>query len=223
MKCRALSLSSLSCLLLVAGCKHGDGHAHGPSHPQGQHRFDDADAWAARFEDPRREAWQRPDEVIAALALPADAKVADIGAATGYFPVRFAKALPKGRVYGVDVESSMVDYLNRRAKKEELDHLTAHLADFDDAKIPEPVDLIVLVNTYHHIEARPAYFAKLAASLRPGGRLAIIDFTRASKLGPPAEHKVPPEQVKAELAQAGWTFAAAHDFLPEQFFYLFTR
>jgi cyclopropane fatty-acyl-phospholipid synthase-like methyltransferase len=186
-------------------------------------RFDDADAWAARFEDPKRDQWQKPDEVIAALALPPSAKLADIGSATGYFPVRFARALPEGHVYGVDVESSMVDYLNKRADREGLTNLTSHLAEFADAKIPEPVDLILMVNTYHHIEARPAYFAKLAASLKPGGRLVIIDFTRVSKMGPEAAEKIPADQVQTELKDAGYTLINAPNFLPEQFFLVFTR
>lgn len=210
---RILFLASL----LFLSCKHDqhDSEGHLP------HRFDDADAWAARFEDPTRDKWQKPDEVIAALSLPPTAKLADIGSATGYFPVRFAKALPQGRVYGVDVESSMVDYLNKRADREQLTNLSSHLAEFADAKIPEPVDLVLMVNTYHHIEARPVYFAKLKASLKPGGRLAIIDFTRASKMGPEASEKIPADEVEAELKQAGYTLAATHTFLPEQFFLVF--
>lgn len=211
---------SLLLPLALSACKT-DGHSM--SHHTGNHRFDDADAWAARFEDPARDAWQKPDEVIASFALPPDAKVADIGSATGYFPVRFAKVVPQGRVYGMDVEQTMVDYLNKRAATEGLGNLSSVLAGFDDAKIPEPVDLVIMVNTYHHIEQRPAYFAKLAGSLKPGGRLAIIDFTMASKMGPPAEAKVPPEQVTAELTQAGYKLAQSPGLLPEQFFLVFTR
>lgn len=192
-------------------------------HHTGHHRFDDAEAWAARFESPERDAWQRPDDVIAALQLPPDAKVADIGAATGYFPVRVAKQVPQGHVYGVDLESSMVEFLTRRAKKEGRTNLTAVQATVDDAKLPEPVDVVMMVNTYHHIEARPAYFAKLAASLKPGGRLVIVDFTKASAMGPPTSEKVAPEQVAKELGEAGYTQAASHDFLKEQFFLVFTR
>jgi cyclopropane fatty-acyl-phospholipid synthase-like methyltransferase len=191
-------------------------------HAADAHHRDDADAWAARFEDPSRAAWQKPDEVIATLALPKDAKVADIGSATGYFPVRFAKVLTEGRVYGMDVEQTMVDFLNKRAATEGLGNLTSALAGFDDAKIPEAVDLIIMVNTYHHIEHRQAYFTKLAASLKPGGRLAIIDFTMTSKMGPPAEAKVPPEQVTAELKEAGYKLAQSQ-LLPEQFFLTFAR
>ncbi len=202
--------------LCLFACKTPDQH-----NGHVAHRFDDADAWAARFEDPRREAWQKPAEVIAALSLQPDAKLADIGSATGYFPVRIAKSLPKSRVYGVDVESSMVDYLNKRAEQEQLTNLSSHLAEFADAKIPEPVDLILMVNTYHHIESRPAYFAKLKSSLRPGGRIAIIDFTRESKMGPESMEKIPPEQVEAELKEAGFKLLETHPILPEQFFLVF--
>lgn len=202
----------LGSLLALAGCKTVE-HVH--------HGFDDADAWAQKFEDPSRDAWQKPDEVIASLGLKPDAKVADIGSATGYFPVRFAKVVPQGHVYGADVESTMVDFLNRRAEKEQLANLTSHLAAYADPKLPEAVDLVIVVNTYHHIEERTAYFTRLKASLRPGGRLAIIDFTQQSKMGPPVEAKVPPDQVQKELEAAGYALQAAQSFLPEQFFLVF--
>lgn len=189
-----------------------------------QHRsFDDANAWAASFEDPSRDAWQKPDEVIAALNLPKNARVADIGSATGYFSTRIAKVVSDGKVYGLDVESSMVEYLNARAEKEELTNLTSQLAAFDDPKIPEPVDLIIIVNTYHHLEARKVYFAKLADKLKPDGRIVIVDFKRESKMGPPMEMKVGTDGVTAELGAAGYKLAAKHDFLPEQFFLVFRR
>jgi cyclopropane fatty-acyl-phospholipid synthase-like methyltransferase len=202
--------SLLLTLLTLTACKTTDTHLH--------HAFDDADAWAKRFEDPSRDAWQRPDDVIAALALAKDAKVCDIGSATGYFPVRLAKVVTEGHVYGADVENSMVEYLNRRAATEGLGNLTSHHAEFSDPKIPEPVDLVMMVNTYHHIEERTAYFTNVARSIAPGGRLVIIDFTRTSTMGPPAEAKVPREDVEKELAAAGYTLIKAHDFLPEQFF-----
>lgn len=187
------------------------------------HAFDDANAWAASFDDPSRDAWQKPDEVIAALALPKNARIADIGSATGYFSVRLARAVPEGKVWGLDVESSMVDYLNSRAEKEELRNLTSQLAAFDDPKIPEPVDVIIVVNTYHHLEARKVYFAKLADKLKPDGRIVIIDFTRQSKMGPPTDMKVSADGVTFELTSAGYKLAAKHEFLPEQFFLVYRR
>ncbi|MFT3713875.1 MAG: class I SAM-dependent methyltransferase [Archangium sp.] len=203
----------LAALLTLVGCKTVENAHHG---------FDDADAWAQKFEDPSRDDWQKPEAVIATFGLPPDAKVADIGSATGYFPVRFAKVVTKGQVYGADVESSMVDYLNRRAEREGLSNLTSILAEYADPKIPEPVDLVIVVNTYHHIEERTAYFGRVKSLLRPGGRLAIIDYSTKSKMGPPIEAKVSADQVQRELEAAGFKLSASHDFLPEQYFLVFT-
>ncbi len=125
------------------------------------HSFDNADEWAKRFEDPARDAWQKPDEVVAALALAPDAKVADVGSGTGYFAVRLARAVPRGHVYGADIEPDMARYLAERARREGLSNLTPVLAAADDAKLPEPVDLVLVVNTYHHIGEREAYFRRL--------------------------------------------------------------
>jgi SAM-dependent methyltransferase len=208
-----LSLGLSACVAPTAGITAD--HAH--------HSFSDADAWAKRFEDPARDAWQKPDEVLKLLALRDDAVVADIGAATGYFPVRVARVVPKGHVYGVDVEQAMVDYLAARAEREKLENLTAVKATFDDAKLPAGVDLVMMVNTYHHIEDRAAYFSRVLKAVKPGGRLVIIDFTKSSTMGPPASAKLEPEQVTRELAEAGWTFVAAHDVLPEQFFLVYAR
>lgn len=203
--------------LALAGCT-GAHHQH-----TAHHRFDDAEAWAKSFESPERDAWQKPDDIIAALKLAPDAKVADIGAATGYFPVRVARVVPQGHVFGADIESSMVEYLAKRAASEGLTNLTAVQATVDDAKIPEPVDVVMMVDTYHHIEHRPAYFAKLAASLEPGGRLAIVDFRKGSSRGPPDSEKVTPEQVAKELGEAGYVQDESFDFLPEQYFVTFKR
>ena len=195
------------------GCAHHPHAAHGDGH------FDDADAWALAFEDPSRDTWQRPDEVIAALGLTLETRIADIGAATGYFPVRFAKLAAK--VYGVDIEAAMVDYLTKRAEREGLSNLVAVLGTSTDAKIPQPVDIVTVIDTYHHIENRPAYFAALKRSISPRGRLAIIDLRMGSKRGPPDEAKVPPEQVTSELAEAGYTLETQHGFLADQYFLIF--
>jgi ubiquinone/menaquinone biosynthesis C-methylase UbiE len=190
---------------------------------QQRHGFDDVSHWAATFEDPSRDAWQQPEEVIAALGLPLDAVLADVGAATGYFSVRFARVLSQGTVYGVDVESSMVDYLRQRAEAEKLKNLKVVMADFDDAKLPEPVDCVLIVNTVHHIDSRTAYFRKLAQSLKPGGRIAIIDFKKGSKRGPPDAEKLTPQSVIEELKAAGLRPLASWSFLPEQYFLTFGR
>ncbi|NMO13510.1 methyltransferase domain-containing protein [Pyxidicoccus fallax] len=195
------------------------GHHHGGP---AAHRFEDAEQWAARFEDPERDAWQKPDVVISAMDIPPGSRVADIGAATGYFPVRIARAHPDVKVYGVDIEPDMVRYLDERARREGLTHIHAVLGEPGDAKLPEPVDRILLVDTYHHIEERPAYFRALAGSLRAGGRVIVVDFKVDSPLGPRKEHKLAPEQVIEELAAAGYRKVGERE-LPHQYVLIFER
>lgn len=198
---------------------HQQGHPHGGP---AAHRFENAEQWAARFEDPERDAWQKPDVVIAAMEIPSGGRVADIGAATGYFPVRIARAHPDVTVYGVDIEPDMVRYLDERAKKEGLPHIQAVLGEPGDARLPEQVDRVLVVDTYHHIEERPAYFRKLAGSLRAGARVVVVDFKVDSPIGPRKEHKLAPEQVIKELAAAGYRKVGERD-LPHQYVLIFER
>ena len=186
-----------------------------------RHGFGDAEKWAHVFDDPERDAWQKPHQVIQALALKPDAIVADIGAGTGYFAARLANMLPKGTVYAVDIEPAMVKYLGERAQREGLGNLKPVAGLPGDPRLPAKADLILLVDVYHHIEDRGRYFRGLAASLKPGGRLAVIDFRLDSPNGPPKEARIAPERVKTELKGAGYTLAEEHDFLPNQYFLVF--
>jgi predicted methyltransferase len=193
--------------------------AQSPDHAN--HKFTGAEHWAKVFDDPERDKWQKPHDVITALRLPPDAAIADIGAGTGYFAVRFAHMVPRGRVYGVDVEPDMVKYLGERAKKENLANLTAVAGAPDDARIPAPVDLVILVDVYHHIDGRADYFRKLRASLKPGGRVAVIDFRLDAPTGPPRNARIAPDLVKKEMTTAGYVIDAEHSFLPNQYFLVF--
>jgi len=187
-----------------------------------QHSFQGAEKWAHVFDDPERDEWQKPHEVIQALALDPDARVADLGAGTGYFSARLANMLRGGRVYAVDIEPDMVRYLEARAKREGLGNVVAIKGEPADPKLPEKVDLVLLVDVYHHIEDRAAYFRRLRDSLRPGGRVAIIDFRLDSPEGPPRAARIAPDAVKAEMTAAGYALAADHPFLPRQYFLIFS-
>ena len=186
-----------------------------------EHSFGDAGKWAKVFDDPKRDAWQKPHEVIQALALKPDAVVADIGSGTGYFALRFAHMVPKGRVYGVDTEPDMVKYLAERAKREGMANVIAVAGSAGDPRLPERADLVILVDVFHHIEDREGYFSRLRASLNSNGRVAIIDFRMDSPDGPPKAARIAPEQVKAELKRAGYALDREHGFLPNQYFLVF--
>jgi len=209
-------LAWLTALLAATGvCAQHAGHA--------DHRFQDAEKWSKVFDDPARDAWQKPHEVITALKLAPEAAIADIGAGTGYFAVRFAHMLPTGRVYAVDLEADMVRHLGERAKKEGLNNLTAVQGKPEDAQIPLPVDLVILVDVYHHISVRNQYFGRLRDSLKTNGRVAIIDFRMDGTIGPAKSMRITPEQVKTEMAGAGYLLAEEHNFLPQQYFLIFQR
>lgn len=189
-------------------------HAH-------QHSFSGAERWARTFDDPARDQWQKPHEVIQALRLAPDAAVADIGAGTGYFAARLAHMAPKGRVFAVDIEPDMVRYLAERAQREKVPNLQAVLGKPDDPRLPEKVDRVLLVDTYHHIDDRVAYFRRLREQLKPGGEVAIVDFTLESPVGPPPAARVAAQPVRAEMQRAGYALAAQHTFLPHQYFLVF--
>ncbi len=190
-------------------------------HDTHQHSFQGAEQWAKEFDDPKRDEWQKPHEVIQALALKPDAVIADIGSGTGYFAVRFAHMTPKGRVYGVDIEPDMVKYLAERAKREGLKNLVSLAGAADDPRLPEKVDLIFMADVFHHLRDRDSYLHRLAASLKPDGRIAIIDFRMDSEDGPPKSARSTPEAIKAELNRAGYTLVQEHTFLPKQYFLVF--
>ncbi len=195
-------------------------HAHAHAHANAMHhRFEHAEEWAPRFDDPKRDAWQQPDRVVAALALAPGMVVADDGAGTGYFEKRLSEAVgPKGAVIAVDIEPDMIRYLGERAQREQTPNVEARLGAPDDPKLaPGSVDRVLIVDTWHHIEDRVAYGKKLAAALKPGGAIFVVDFTLETDKGPPKKHRFPPAQVIDEMTQAGLKAAVVEVGLPDQY------
>jgi SAM-dependent methyltransferase len=217
---RASVLAAALVVLGIAGWPWLPAAAQSPT--THQHSFSGAEQWAHVFDDPKRDTWQKPHEVIQALELKPDAVIADIGSGTGYFAVRFATMVPKGRVYGVDIEPDMVKFLAERAKREKRENVVALAGATDDPRLPEKADLILMVDVFHHIENRERYLRRLSGYLKPGGRVAIIDYRLDAPEGPPKGARIAPERVIGEFNDAGYALATQHCFLPNQYFLIFT-
>jgi ubiquinone/menaquinone biosynthesis C-methylase UbiE len=151
--------------------------------------------------------------------------VADVGAGTGYFLPYLARAVgPTGKVLALDIEPDLVRYMRERAAREGLANVEARVVATDDPALPAGrVDRVLVVDTWHHIDGREAYAAKLAAALAPGGAVYVVDFTMAALHGPPPHHRLAREQVERELASAGLAIGAANVALPEQYVVVGTR
>lgn len=198
--------------------------AQAPRDQHEAHRLhQDPKAYVAALDDPRRDAYQKPAEVIAALGVKAGDTVADIGAGSGYFALRLAEAVGAGgRVYAVDVSPDMVRHLNARVRDAKLANVSTILAPPDDPLLPVAVDLVLIVNVWHHIDDQASYLAQLKRALEPGGRLVMIDFhKREMPVGPPVAMKIAREDLLAQMTTHGFGLTAEHTFLPHQYFLVF--
>lgn len=188
--------------------------------PQTQHQQHpprSADEYAKVLEDPSRDAWQKPHEVIMALNLKSDEAIADIGAGSGYFTRRFARHAKV--VYAVDIDRTLLAMID----KQSTPNIKTIPAKPDDPNLPQKaVDTIFICDVLHHIDNRGAYYAKLRAALKPGGRIVIVDFyKRPLPVGPPEAMKLSDDQVTAELKAAGFERTKSLTFLPHQYFLVF--
>jgi cyclopropane fatty-acyl-phospholipid synthase-like methyltransferase len=177
-------------------------------------------AWS--FEDRGRDLRQKPEEVLKALDLKPGQVIVDLGAGKGYFTWRFARAVgPNGKAIGLEIEADLVDKMESDAKRRGLENYEARLVSADDPGLaPGSVDVVFLCDTYHHIADRVSYFAKIKSSLKPAGKLVILDLVRN---GRNAGHSVVREEVVKELRQAGFHLRRELDFLlPRQYFFEFT-
>ncbi len=176
--------------------------------------------YIAAMEDPGRDAWQKPDTLLGWLDVKPGMTVCDVGAGPGYFTLRLAQRVgPAGRVFAVDVEPEMLAALATRLASQKLTNVTPVLALPHHPLLPAAAcDVVLVVDTYHHFPDRVAYLKTLAASLKKGGALWMVDFhVKPLPVGPPPDHKLAPEVVEREAAAAGFKVVDRKDALPYQY------
>lgn len=193
-------------------------HAHDPAHPpidcplreagvdhHGHRPFDDVKKYAAFLESPERAAWQKPDALVSFVGLKGDEVVADVGAGTGYFAFRFAKALPRGKVIASDIEPEMVRHIHHKAMTEGVSNVQAVLGAPDDPRIPSTVGIVFVCDVLHHVQDQLGWLKKIHQEVGAGARLIVVEFREGDlPQGPPKSMKIPSEQVTALAIQAGF-------------------
>lgn len=219
MKSKAL-LSISGTTLIACSSLHPGSAVAAPESATNQHMHEtDFATLVSRFEDPSRAEWQKPEKVITILGLLDGKTVADIGTGTGYFAFPIAKKAAK--VIAIDIDQRFLDYIERKKETQKTGaNIESRLTVPDSAGLkPLEADIVLIVDTFHHIENRVEYLKKLRNAFRKGGTLVIVDFKKEkTPIGPPVEFRLAEEQVQSELKAAGYTVVSAdRDALPYQY------
>lgn len=230
----AWRLRSTLLLAFLLGCTQPGSHPHDSDHSPtdggalfratSTHDFADVDRWKTVFENPERDRWQRPADVVRALAIEPGSVVADLGAGTGYFLPYLVEATgAAGAVLACEVEPNLVSHLQARAEAASWTTVRPILSAADDSRIPRSsADLVLIVDTYHHIDHRRRYFERLADSLTAEGRVAVIDWSTGEiPVGPPPKHRIARDQVMTEMELSGYELIEESELLPYQYFLIF--
>ncbi len=224
MTLRAVSLFALV-TALSAGCNARSSQnapatpAPAPTHERssGSERgCPELQTYSDQLDEPERDEWQRPKEVIELLECRAGMTVVDLGAGTGYFLQHLSEAVGReGRVLALDTSRSSINWMSSRIEREGLRNARPEMVAPDDPALsPRSVDRILVANTWHHISERVDYAEKLLAALRPGGLLLIVDFTIDSPEGPPPQMRLTYDTVMRELEVAGFAVELVQESLP---------
>ena len=179
--------------------------------------------WLDRAE---RDLEEEPDHAIDVLKLAKGATVADIGAGSGYMTEKLSKKVgPMGRVYASDIQQGMIDLLNKRIAKRKLANVTPVLSTQDDPRLPiDAIDLVLMVDVYHELSQPQLVLRHIKASLKPGGRLVLVEYRKEDPNIPiRPEHKMSVAEAKLEVEAEGFKLTTTNEDLPRQHVLIFTR
>ena len=171
----------------------------------------------------RADRLRDPDAVIRVLGVTPGMVVGDLGPGVGHFTVRFARAVkPDGVVYALDASQDTLDDLVHAAEARGITNLRPVLVPRDRLDVPEPVDLLFVSATYHHLRDQPTYFAQARTQLRPGARVAILESRREGLLAKwQGFHASPPGRILREMSDAGYRLAETYDVVYGYWYGLF--
>ncbi len=178
------------------------------------------------LEAPDRDFWQRPDQIMDSLAVADASVVADVGAGSGWFTIHLARRVgPQGVVYAQDVQPEMLNAISRRVLREGLTNVKPVLGRGSDPRLPAGViDAVLLVDTYHEIDDRVTMLKNIAKSLKPQGRLGVVDFRLdGTGPGPEPDERVSPDVVVKDAKSAGLRLIRQEPFLQYQYFLIFGK
>lgn len=178
--------------------------------------------WLERDEREKEEA---PSKVINALDLAPDAVIADIGAGSGYYSFRISPKVPQGKVMAIDIQPETLEFLKKRSDELKITNVIPHLGAIDDLKLPPAtLDAALLVDAYHEFSHPAEMLASLVRSLKPGGRVFLLEFRGEDPAVPiKALHKMTEAQARLEFEAAGLRFVSNRGDLPWQHFMVFQR
>jgi precorrin-6B methylase 2 len=177
------------------------------------------------LERPGREVTEQPQQVVDALSLKPTDIVADIGAGTGYFSLRISPQVPEGKVLAVDIQPEMIDIINFLKQEDNITNVETVLGSDTDPNLPEEsVDLALMVDAYHEFEYPKEMMEGVVRSLKPGGRVVLVEYRRENPFIPiKALHKMTQQQVCKEMKAVGLQWIETKDFLPQQHLIVFEK
>jgi predicted methyltransferase len=205
---------------IVEPYQQGDGQKEDhPMHGGHTHAFADPEEQSKKWNDPDRDKWQRPEEIVAALALKPGANVADIGAGTGYMVAPLSKVVGQdGTIFAIDSSPHMIKYLEERSAELGPAKIVPREVGADDPELPAAtVDAVLTLDTWHHVDGRQAYAKKVYAGLKPGGRFVVVDYDVDAETGPPQAMRLAPEQVTKQLEAAGFRVETVKESMPRHY------
>ena len=172
-----------------------------------------------------RDQWQKPEQIMDALRIAEGSVVADLGAGGGWFTIKLARRVgPNGLVYAEDIQAPMIDWIVRRMQRENLTNVKTVLGTASDPRLPPGLDAVLIVDAYHEMDDPVTLLRNVARSLKPNGRIGVVDFTPGGGgPGPSPEQRVDPQAVIEAAKAAGLRLISREAVPPFEFLLVFGR